>query len=283
VERRRFLAGAVLAPATAWWSAARRAVAAPDDSVARFGGFRVGLQSNVLNVFSPQLEPMLGHVADLGLHWIEFAHWHYGVTRDEGRIAEVRGLLDRHSIRMEAYFLGEIEADATRLRRAFQFARAHGVSVLVGQPTPEAFPLLDALVKEFDVKVAVHNYGPGHRFDRIDDMLRAVEPWDERIGHCLDTGHAMRSDEDPVAAVRRMGRRLHALHLREQEAVRRDPHVPETVIGEGGLDLRALCRALREADFSGPLTLEVYVDRNQPLEPLQRCLENLARAARDTA
>ncbi len=282
VTRRRFLVTNTVAAGTAWLAIHGRSTADEEASIAKYGGFRVGLQSNVLNVFSPQLEPMLVHIANLGLHWVEFAHWHYGVTEDAERIAEVQALLARHSIRMEAYFLGEITADADRLRQTFQFARKNGVSVLVGQPTPEAFPMLNALVKEFEIKVAVHNYGPGHRFDRIDDVVRAVESWDRRIGYCLDTGHAMRSGEQPVEAVRRMGRRLYGLHLREQAAVQRDPQPRETIIGQGGLDLQALCRALRATGFAGPLSVEIYFNPKQPLEPLQRGLENLAQAARET-
>ncbi len=285
LSRRQFVATGAAAAAATWLPG--RTAGAEDEkkqaSMAKYGGFRVGLQSNVLSAFSPELEPMLGHIAGLGLHWVEFAHWHYEVTDDAERIAEVQALLARHHVQVEAYFLGEIEADAQRLRQTFEFARKNGVSVLVGQPTEEAFPLLDTLVKEFEIKVAIHNYGPGHRFDRITDLLVAAAPWDWRIGYCLDTGHAMRSGEPPVDAVRRLGSRLYGIHLREQAAVQRDPQPPETIIGEGPLDLQAFCRALREVGFSGPLSLEVYYNRKAPMEPLRRCLANLAAAARATA
>jgi inosose dehydratase len=282
VTRRQFLATGAAATGALWLASPCAAQADDQALTTPYGGFRVGLQSNVLNVFSPQLEPMVGHIAELGLHWVEFAHWHYEVTEDPARIAEVQALLARHHVRMEAYFLGEIQADAGQLRRTFEFARRNRVSVLVGQPTREAFPLLDALVKEFDIKVAVHNYGPGHRFDRIEDLVKAVGPWDKRIGYCLDTGHAMRSGEPPVEAVRTLGSRLHGVHLREHAAVRRDPQLPESIIGEGALDLISLCRAMRDVGFSGPLSLEIYYNPKQPLEPLRRSLANLAKAARKT-
>lgn len=283
VTRRQFLATGAAAAGAVWLASPRPAQADNKALTAPYGGFRVGLQSNVLNAFSPQLEPMVGHIADLGLHWVEFAHWHYEVTEDAARIAEVRDLLARHKVRTEAYFLGEIQADAAQLRRTFEFARRNRVSVLVGQPTQEAFPLLDALVKEFDIKIGVHNYGPGHRFDRIDDLVKAVGPWDRRIGYCLDTGHAMRSGEEPVKAVRLLGSRLHGMHLREHAAIRRDPQPPEAIVGEGALDLKALCREMHGVGFSGPLSLEIYYNPKQPLEPLRKSLANLAKAAQATA
>jgi inosose dehydratase len=283
LTRRQFISTSAAAAGVAWLACPHATQADDPDLTAPYGGFRVGLQSNVLSAFSPQLEPMIGHIAGLELRWVEFAHWHYEVTEDPARIAQVQALLARHDVRMEAFFLGEIQADAAQLRQTFTFARANGVSVLVGQPTPEAFPLLDALVKEFDLKIGVHNYGPGHRFDRIADLVKAVSPWDPRIGYCLDTGHAMRSGEEPVQAVRLLGRRLHGVHLRELTAVRRDPQPPESIIGEGALDLLSLCQAMRDARFSGPLSLEVYYNQQQPLEPLRKSLANLARAARQSA
>jgi inosose dehydratase len=282
LTRRQFLATGTAVAGAVWLAGPRAARATDQAQTAPYAGFRVGLQSNVLSQFSPELEPLLGHITGLGLHWVEFAHWHYEVTEDTARIAQVQALLARHDVRMEAYFLGEIPADSIQLRRTFEFARRNDISVLVGQPTEEAFPLLDDLVQEFDIKVAVHNYGPGHRFDRNADIVNTVRPWDERIGYCLDTGHAMRSGEDPIEAVQVMGRRLHGVHLREHAAVRREPQPPETIIGEGALDLETFCRAMRDAHFSGPLSLEVYYNPQQPIEPLRRSLANLAEAARKT-
>ncbi len=283
VTRRQFIATGTAATGAAIMASPGVAMADQQPPESDFGEFRVGIQSNVLNAFSPELEPMLGHIQDLGLRWVEFANWHYEVTDDEARIAEVQALLARHNIGMEAYFLGEIEAGADELRQSFEFARKNGVSVLVGQPTEEALPILDALVKEFDIKIAIHNYGPGHRYDKVEDMLIAAAPWDWRIGYCFDTGHAMRSGVEPVSAVRRMGSRLYGIHLREHAAVSRDPQPPETIIGEGALDLEAFCTALRDVGFSGPLSLEVYYNPQEPLEPLRKGMANLAKAIQASA
>ena len=249
----------------------------------QYGGFRVGIQSNVLSGYSPELEPMLDNIAELGLHWVEFANWHYEVTDDPDRIAEVQGLLEARNIQMDAYFLGEIDSNGDELRRTFEFARQNGVSVLVGQPNEETFPILHELVQEFDIKVGIHNYGPNHRFDLVEDLIKAAAPWDWRIGYCFDTGHTMRAGEEPVDAVRRLGSRLYGLHLREHAVVSRDPQPPESIVGEGAMDLEALCVALRDVGFSGPLSFEVYYNPQQPMEPMRQSLANFAEAAQATA
>src|SRR5690606_25447293 len=137
-------------------------------------------------------------------------------------------------------------------------ARRAGVTLLVGQPSPESFPALDALVKEFDIRIGIHNYGPGRQYDRAEDAIKAAAPWGWRIGYCLDTGHCMRSGQDPVDVVRRIGTRLDGLHRREHEWLTLG-QPRETVIGGGALDLRAFCRALRDVRFDGPVSFEMYL------------------------
>lgn len=286
VSRRSFITSGAGAVAGAAW------LAQPGPGLARTpagreveGGFKMSLQTNSLHQYTQDLEKIISHVGGLGLEWIEFANWHYQKTHDESRIKEVQGKLGIHGLRMDGYFLGNITGDDEASHRAsFEFARRNGVSVLVGQPTKESLPILDRLVRESpEMRVGIHNYGPDAQYDRVEDMITAAAPWDWRIGYCLDTGHLMRSGEDPVEAVRRMGTRLHGIHLREHVAIRREAKLEETIIGEGALDLEAFCHALRDVNFVGPLVLELYYDRLNPIEPIRQSLANFAEVARATA
>ncbi len=286
MSRRQFFmtAGAGAAAAGAAWRLHPRssmAEAATDDH----GGFRMSIQTNILNAYTQDLEEIIAHTADLEIPLAEFPDWHYELTLDEDRIAEVQAMLGDHGVEMAAYFLGEIEEDSEdALRPVFEFARLNGASVLIGQPTEASFPILHALVREYtEMRVAIHNYGPGHRFDLTEDMLTAAAPWDWRIGYCLDTGHLMRSGENPVEAVRRMGSRLYGLHLREHAEITRNPDLPETIVGEGALDLEGLCEALRDVQFTGPLSLEIYYNPAEPLDAIRRSMANFLEAARATA
>ena len=280
-SRRRFLSRAPLAfLGSGCLLSASRTTAQPA-SPTRFGGFRVGIQSNSLARLQLDTGTLLQTVADLGVSRIEFiGGLHYPVTDDPAAIERMQSLLTRAGLTMDSYFHGEMPADEERLRALFAFSQRNGIRTLVGMPTPEAFPLLDALVKTYDIRVALHNYGPGARYERVEHLLAAVAPWDWRIGYCLDTGHTMRVGEDPVAAVRRLAGRLYALHLREHAAIQRDPQPPETRVGEGALDLAAFCQALRQTHFSGPLIFEIYHNPADPLDAIRRSLDAFAAAAR---
>jgi inosose dehydratase len=242
-----------------------------------YGGFTIGIASYSLR--QHDLETAIRHIAELDLHWVEFFGGHYSAVTDPKRISGVAKLLEPHGIRMHAHWVGDLGADKNANRALFEFARQAGVPLLTGHPLPPSLPILDSLVQEFDVKVGIHNHGPDHLYDTVDDMLDAAAPWDERIGFCLDTGHCMRSGEDPAHAVRRLGGRLYGLHLKDHEWIGRD-EPPQTILGEGALNLEELCQALREVEFEAPISIEYDIEVT--LDTVRRGLDNFTRAAAAT-
>src|SRR2546423_7420608 len=99
------------------------------------------------------------------------------------------------------------EAD---IRKAFEYARDIGVPTIVCAPSLEAIPFLDKMVKEFDIKLAIHNHGPEDKgfFPSPYDVMRAVEKFDQRIGLCIDVGHTARAGVDPAESILKCQERL---------------------------------------------------------------------------
>src|SRR5437762_10603395 len=87
-----------------------------------------------------------------------------------------------------------MENDEANVRRAFEYARDIAVPVIVCSPHPDSFPILDKMVKEFDIKLAIHNHGPGDkRFPSPYDALDMAKSFDMRIGLCIDVGHTAKA------------------------------------------------------------------------------------------
>ena len=98
--------------------------------------------------------------------------------------------------------------DEADMRRAIEYARDIGVPTMVCSPVRDAGDLdkwvknLDKVVKEFDIKLAIHNHGPEDKqFPSPYDVLKAVENYDKRIGLCIDVGHTARAGVDYLPAV----------------------------------------------------------------------------------
>jgi sugar phosphate isomerase/epimerase len=146
--------------------------------------------------------------------------------------------------------------DEGEIRRRFEFNKALGSPLIVIGPTLETLPLIERFVKEYDIKVAIHNHGPSDlHFPTPQSALRAIQPLDPRVGLCMDVGHTMRSGVDPVAAAQEAGPRLLDLHAKD---VRRDSsgNWPAVNVGDGIIAIPALFRQLEKMGFAGYCNLE---------------------------
>ena len=271
ISRRAFLAMSAAAAGGAWMAPSPKARA--EDA---FGGLRLGMASYTLRDYGR--EEAIAHTAELGLGWIELFGGHQEATEDEDAIAVLRAELVNHGVQMHAYWAGNLRDNEEQIRTLFEFAGRLSVPLLPGHAYPESLPILDELVKEYDIKVGLHNHGPDHLFDYADEMIEAAEPWDARIGYCLDTGHCMRSGEDPVEVVERLGDRLYGIHLKDQEHIGRDDP-PQTILGEGALDLSAFCAALRQVGYDAPISIEY--DKQVTIGEIRRGSANFAEAANE--
>ena len=157
--------------------------------------------------------------------------------------------------------------DDAKLRAAFEYAKDIGVPVIVCNPDPAALPSLDKLVKEFDVKLAIHNHGPSDtRFPSPYEALKLAENFDPRIGVCVDVGHTARAGRDPAQAIRDCRERLYDVHLKD--VANPQQRGPEVELGRGHLDLRAILQALAETQFAYHVGLEHEKDTRDPLPGL---------------
>ena len=85
-------------------------------------------------------------------------------------------------------------------RKIFEFGKRLGIATLSADPHEDAFDSLDKLVAEYDIRIAIHNHGPGAAYDKVSDVLNAMRDTIRRSAHARDLGHCIRSGEDPVRA-----------------------------------------------------------------------------------
>ncbi|MFP4173250.1 MAG: sugar phosphate isomerase/epimerase family protein [Candidatus Hydrogenedentota bacterium] len=177
---------------------------------------------------------------------------------DEERDA-LRAKLESAGAELVAFGVVGLSGSEDDLRPFFEFAADMDIPILTANPDADSFDALDELVEEYDIKVALHNHGPGARYDSVEDTLEAVEGRHANIGACLDTGHAIRSGENPDEVVEALGDRVHMLHLKDWEL-----DGSETIVGEGDADLHALASALDAVGFDGPINLEYELHADWP-------------------
>ena len=155
------------------------------------------------------------------------------------------------------------------LRRFFLWARDAGVPMLVCAPTHANLKLVESLVKEYDVKIAIHNHGPEDKnFPTPQSVLEAVRDLDPRCGLCMDIGHSARTGADLVESIDQAGSRLLDMHVKDLANL--SEKSSQCDVGDGDLPFPQIFRQLKKMNYQGCVNLEYEIHDTDPLPGMQR-------------
>ncbi len=160
--------------------------------------------------------------------------------------------------------------DEADIRSKFEYAKRAGFPLIVCAPTPEILPKMEKYVKEYDIKIAVHNHGPEDKyFQTPQSVLKALNGMDPRCGLCMDIGHTARTGTDIVESAAEAGPRLLDLHVKDlTDPVNKDWKVArasQVAVGEGKLPIGRLFDQLIKQGYKGSVNLEYEIHQDDPL------------------
>lgn len=162
--------------------------------------------------------------------------------------------------------------DDEDIRSKFEYCKAAGIPVMVCAPTHAVLPRLEKFVKQYDIRLAIHNHGPEDKeFPSPLDVLAAVKNMDSRIGCCIDVGHTMRSGTDVVSALQKAGPRLFDVHMKDLASAK--DKESQVAVGEGIMPIRAIFETLIQMHYPGYVDLEYEI---KPDDPMPGVLESFA-------
>jgi sugar phosphate isomerase/epimerase len=159
--------------------------------------------------------------------------------------------------------------DLADMRRYFEYAKGAGMPMIVCAPTHRNVKKLEALVKEYNIKAAIHNHGPEDKhFPTPQSVLEAVRDLDPRVGLCMDVGHSARTGVDLVQTVADAGPRLLDMHIKDlRSTTARDSQCD---VGDGVLPIVGILKQLHRMGYSGCVNLEYEIHAEDPLPGMQR-------------
>ena len=256
-SRRTFLAAtaaAAAAPALSW--------ATPAGPRGRTHRLKVGLASYSLRKLT--LDQVLDACKDADIAYINLKDVHLPMTDPPEKIQATRKRIEAAGLTIMGGGTITLKNDEAQVRKAFEYARHAGFPLIVAAPEPGAFDVIERMIQEFGIKVAIHNHGPEDKFfPAPQDALRRLQGRDQRFGLCMDIGHATRAGADPVKAVDECKERLLDLHLKDlKDKTAKDS---QTEVGKGVLDIPGLFRALQKIAFTGHAGLEYELNPDNPI------------------
>ena len=215
--------------------------------------FKAGIASYTFRKLS--VDDTIKAMQQLELNYISIKDFHLPLTSSlDERKAVIQKFKDGG---ITALSCGNItmENDEANIRRAFQYAKDCGIPTIVCSPHPDSMPILDSMVKEYDIRLAIHNHGPeDKRFPSPYDVWKAVQAYDKRIGLCIDVGHTARAKVNPAEAIVKCSDRLYDLHFKDINTTA--PNGTTIQAGRGVLDLSSILQSLIKIKYAYLLSIE---------------------------
>ena len=256
IDRRRFL-GALAA--SGLLAGTRSAAATSDDAA----GFKLGVASYSLRKFSRT--DAIGMIKQLNTRYVSIKEFHLPIRSSPEEIASGRKEFeDAGLIILSGGVITFNKDDDNDIRHKFEYAKLAGMPMITCMPTAKLLPKLETMVKQYNIKIAIHNHGKiDKNFPTPQSAFKAINGMDPRCGLCIDVGHTAEVGVDPVEAIRECHSRLMDMHIKDvSDLSNADSQVP---VGEGRMPIAGIFRELRKFDYRAGVMLEYEIDENNPL------------------
>ncbi|HEV7837789.1 MAG TPA: sugar phosphate isomerase/epimerase [Gemmatimonadaceae bacterium] len=274
VPRRTFLrlaaiggAGVALSDCSSGGSMLSSPVGASAPGTASARELKLGVASYSLRNFSRA--QAIEMTKALGVRFINLKSVHLPYETPPAEITAARHEIEAAGLEIVGGGLITFETDTDDgVGKYFDYARAAGMPLIVGTCKPEVLPRIEKFVKDYDIKLAIHNHGPGDVFASPYDALKAVEKMDPRMGLCIDLGHSVRAGTDVVRAIADAGPRVLDMHAKDL----RDLRVAESqcIVGEGKIPIAAIFRQLQAIRYAGFVNLEYEIEPDNPMPGMKQ-------------
>jgi len=259
--RRGFLGGAI---AAAGLTGTAMEVKAAEPA----GDIKLGIASYSLREFQRGLAIRM--IRQLGASYVSIKECHlaYSSTPQERE----RGVKDFEKAGLTIAGGGTIyivKDEDNDIRRYFEYARACHMPLMTIGPTHQTLRRIEKFVREYDIKVAIHNHGPEDpHFPSPEVALKAIEGMDPRMGVCIDVGHTVRTGTSAVESIRAAGPRLLDMHIKDLRDLKNGESA--VAVGDGAMPVVEIFKELKRMNYKGCVNLEYETDADNPMIPMAK-------------
>ncbi len=190
--------------------------------------------------------------------------------------AKAKMKLEETGVRLVNYGVVGLGNDEAEARKVFDFAKIMGIPTITSEPQAGSFDLLEKLVKEYDIKLAVHNHpkrenNPDYKYWDPEYVLDCVKGRDPRMGACADTGHWIRSGIKPIDALKILEGRIISSHLKDLNEFAPGAH--DVPYGKGVADVKACLDELNRQGFEGNVSIEYEYNWTSSVPEIAECVD----------
>lgn len=251
------------------------------------GGWQQGDQAcnawfSPLATFGQRFDAMLAEAKALGFNsidlWGAHLNWQWATLQ---HVETAKQLLAKHGLAVRSY-ASWVMGGAENLHAACRLCAALDIPYFVGHcellATDRAAAV--AILREHGVACAYEN----HPEKSAAEVLACLGSGDEDVvGVGLDTGWCATQGWDALAAVKELGHRILAIHLKDVKARRKEKTGLEMVdmghetctCGDGIVPMRAVVEHLRSIGFTGSIGIEHEPETHDPRAEIRTSRERV--------
>ncbi len=224
-------------------------------------GFQLGIASYSLRDF--KLEQALDMTMRCGINRISLKSMHLPLDSGKETIQKSISLCKQKGI--TPYSCGVIYMKSkAEVDQAFEYAKNAGMEMIIGVPNHDLLDYTEGKVKENNIKLAIHNHGPGDLlYPSAESAYVLIKNRDKRMGLCVDVGHTKRINRDPEQDVKDYSDRVLDIHIKDVTAAAKDGTT--CIIGRGVINFPSFLKAVNKLGYKGILSLEYEADVKDPL------------------
>ena len=264
LTRRNFISTSVIAAAACAATKSIPALAEPSEKTGSPSPVNLGLASYTFRNFTRA--QLVAYMKQLNVTALNAKDAKDHLPMDPTQEAAALADYSANNIKLHAvgaiYFAKDEDDD---IRSKFEYAKRAGVSVIVaGEPAHETLPRIEKFVKQYNIRIAIHNHGPEAKlYPSPLDALKAVKGMDPRLGCCIDIGHCVRAGTDVVEAIHAAGPRLFNMHAKDLTNF--NDKESQVAVGDGLMPMREIFKALIAIRYKGYVDLEYEVHPDDPM------------------
>ena len=244
-------------------------------------GWRLGCQAYSFNRFS-FLEAVQKN-ASMGLRYIE-GYPGQRLTKEEGaglgpglnraQRLLAKTILADHGVKIVCFGVTGVGRDT------FEFAVDMGIETLTAEPGFDQLESLSKMADEYKVNIALHNHPKPSAYWDYKTVLQKCDGLSPRIGACADTGHWLRSEINPLEAIKALKGRIISFHFKDLNQAGNGHDVPW---GTGVADVSAILAEIKAQQFKGMFSIEYEHNWDNSVPEIAQCVQFFNEQAKKLA
>ena len=221
------------------------------------GAPRLGIQTWTCR--DMDFDQLVAFAEQHGVKYLEMIAKHIDPKGPREETLRKKAILDQHGLVCYSFGVNGTSMDKEDNRKLFEFAKLMGISVIVVEPHNMAeWDNLEQLVKEYDIRLAIHNHGTGSTYGDPATVQKVLAARDPRIGVCLDIGWVTAAGFDAAKVFRDYHGRVFDMHLKDKKAEMKDGKTKweDVPVGTGEANLTGLFAEVKKEGWSGVMAIE---------------------------